>query len=256
MAIWKEDIVQLNKFSRSGKKLVEVRGIVEHWTANPGASDEGHAAYFDGSDGGGERYASAHIFIDKDSATLIVPLDEVAYHANDRACKIDKLKESTSYYKNGNANLTTIGVELCVEKDGTIHPDTIARGVKVNVELCKMFKLDPLKDIYRHFDVTGKLCPRPWVEKPEIFTDFKKDVKVLLTPKVAPKPKAPKYPGHLIVKWSDDTKSVKLIQEKLGIYVDGKFGNGTYMAVRNFQAKHSLTVDGIVGKKTWSKLFG
>lgn len=38
------------------------------------------------------------------------------------------------------------------------------------------------------------------------------------------------------------------------LVVDGIFGNGTASAVRAFQKKYGLEVDGIVGPKTWSKL--
>ena len=41
----------------------------------------------------------------------------------------------------------------------------------------------------------------------------------------------------------------------LGIYgADGEFGAVTWTAVAQFQAANGLTVDGIVGKKTWRKL--
>ena len=153
-----------------------------HWTATPGASDENEVKFFDGADGGGGRYASAHIFVDRDSATCDIPIGdlknpgEVAYHANEKPCKVAKLAATASYYKNGGANLTTIGVEMCVEKDGTIHSDTIARTVDVVAELCRQFKLDPTKDIYRHYDITGKNCPAPWVADASKFADFKKRV--------------------------------------------------------------------------------
>lgn len=43
---------------------------------------------------------------------------------------------------------------------------------------------------------------------------------------------------------------------KLGyqVYVSNFFGKDTDMAVKDFQDKHNLVVDGIVGLKTWSKL--
>jgi N-acetylmuramoyl-L-alanine amidase len=44
----------------------------------------------------------------------------------------------------------------------------------------------------------------------------------------------------------------------LGYYkgkIDGKFGWGTYWAVRNFQSKFGMKVDGIVGQQTKNKLF-
>ena len=41
-----------------------------------------------------------------------------------------------------------------------------------------------------------------------------------------------------------------------GIYgSDGDFGSSTENAVRNFQTDRKISVDGIVGKKTWSELF-
>ena len=45
---------------------------------------------------------------------------------------------------------------------------------------------------------------------------------------------------------------VKVLQRDLGLSpADGLFGTGTYKAVRRFQRKHRLTVDGIVGTVTW-----
>ncbi|WP_074407524.1 MULTISPECIES: N-acetylmuramidase domain-containing protein [Aquimarina] len=38
------------------------------------------------------------------------------------------------------------------------------------------------------------------------------------------------------------------------VYVSNFFGKDTDTAVRDFQAKHNLVIDGIVGLKTWSKL--
>lgn len=39
------------------------------------------------------------------------------------------------------------------------------------------------------------------------------------------------------------------------LVVDGKFGNNTYYAVKIFQKAKRLSVDGIVGKKTWKALY-
>ncbi|XRG81086.1 peptidoglycan-binding domain-containing protein [Rossellomorea sp. GAMAL-10_SWC] len=66
--------------------------------------------------------------------------------------------------------------------------------------------------------------------------------------------KPPSYPGT-ILKSGSKGNSVKLVQKELGITEDGIFGPITDRAVRNFQKKNGLTVDGKVGAKTWAKLF-
>jgi len=61
---------------------------------------------------------------------------------------------------------------------------------------------------------------------------------------------------HSGVRGSDGAQ-VKAIQRKLGgLTVDGIFGARTAAAVRAFQRKHRITVDGEVGPATWSVLFG
>lgn len=58
---------------------------------------------------------------------------------------------------------------------------------------------------------------------------------------------------------------VKLLQERLSnlgfrginnkiLICDGIFGENTFFALKNFQAKKGLTVDGICGIKTWAEL--
>ncbi len=60
--------------------------------------------------------------------------------------------------------------------------------------------------------------------------------------------------------WGSRGSSVSLVQSRLrqwGYYkgsVDGIYGNGTAQAVRSFQAKNGLAVDGVVGPRTWAYL--
>lgn len=46
----------------------------------------------------------------------------------------------------------------------------------------------------------------------------------------------------------------KLAKDGSTLEIDGIFGIGTLSAVKSFQKRHGLTVDGIVGPKTWAKL--
>jgi hypothetical protein len=178
MSAWIEKFINVNGNARSGKKLTSVRKLVVHYTANPGASAENHYRYFNTLK---DRYASAHIFVDKIQAINIIPLNEVAYHAGD----IQKRNADGSAWRGvkellPSANNLSIGVEMCIEKDGTFHPDTLARTEDVFVELCKKFNLDPLCDIVRHRDVTYKNCPAPWVTNVQLFNDFKTRVNTKL----------------------------------------------------------------------------
>jgi len=166
MSAWYDKFIPINPYSRSGQKITAVRKAVIHWTANYGATALNHYNYFKNLSG---RYASAHIFVDKNEAICIIPLNEVAYHANDGSYRgVPELKP--------NANLLSVSVEMCVEKDGSFHPNTIARTEDVFVELCRMYGLNPLTDIVRHYDITHKNCPAPWVSNGQLFIDFKNRV--------------------------------------------------------------------------------
>lgn len=49
-------------------------------------------------------------------------------------------------------------------------------------------------------------------------------------------------------------ESVKVLQEFLKISVDGNFGPKTESAVKSYQKKNGLIVDGVVGPKTWAHM--
>lgn len=60
----------------------------------------------------------------------------------------------------------------------------------------------------------------------------------------------------VVLRSGDKGAAVKRLQYALGIDVDGKFGPATDKAVREFQQRHGLPVDGIVGQRTWAALEG
>ncbi|MGN8234668.1 peptidoglycan recognition protein family protein [Priestia flexa] len=266
MSVWQDKFINVNKYARSGKKLTDVRKIVMHYTANPGASAENHYKYFSSLSG---RYASAHFFIDSKDALCIIPLSEVAYHAND----VQQRDSKGNAYRGvaeikPNANLLSIGIELCIEKDGTFHAETIRKAEEVAAELCKRYKLDPLTDIVRHYDVTHKNCPAPWVSNSAAFTAFKAAVKNKLVPGSETIVKAPaeKVESVIIEKpKSTGDSGMKSIQVTLntryaaGLAVDGLYGPATKKALvkglqteLNKQYGAKLAVDGIFGSGTAS----
>ncbi|MBD7945172.1 spore cortex-lytic enzyme [Psychrobacillus sp. AK 1817] len=57
--------------------------------------------------------------------------------------------------------------------------------------------------------------------------------------------------------YGDDVIELQARLQYIGYYtgeIDGKFGYGTYWALRNFQEKYGLPVDGMLGESTKSKL--
>lgn len=208
---YKHDHVIVNKYSRPGDPLLRVQAIVIHYTANPDASALMHANFFDGEDGGAYRYAGAHIFVDRKEALELIPLNEVGYHANERKAGplIPALKASADYYPRGNANLLTIGIEMCIEKDGSFHPDTIERTrLVVQMLQAKFPQLADTKNrVVRHYDITGKICPKPFVENPTAWANFLASIDRQEMPQAVVKAAAK-------ATW----KPVSLANDKFGIY--------------------------------------
>jgi len=67
------------------------------------------------------------------------------------------------------------------------------------------------------------------------------------------------FSGQVIERgaFGDDVIELQARLQYLGFYngrIDGKFGYGTYWALRNFQQQYGLTVDGVAGKSTKDKL--
>lgn len=71
----------------------------------------------------------------------------------------------------------------------------------------------------------------------------------------------PKYPGHELHKGMNNNKDVRTFQAKMKargwrrMSVDGDFGPITLDLVRQFQREKHLTVDGIVGPRTWAAIW-
>lgn len=153
-----EDYLTVNSYSRPGISLSEVNGIVIHYTANPGATAQQNRDYFEGLAESGETHASSHFIIGLDGEVIAcVPLGELAYASNSR-------------------NTDTISIECCHEDEtGEFTEATYESLVKLTVWLCGKYGLES-EDVIRHYDITGKSCPRYYVDNPDAWTEFLADV--------------------------------------------------------------------------------
>jgi N-acetylmuramoyl-L-alanine amidase len=79
--------------------------------------------------------------------------------------------EELSYYPNN----CTIGIELChINWEGEFRQETLDSTKELVLELCERYSLGK-ENIYRHFDITGKECPRYFVRHEDKWADFLQD---------------------------------------------------------------------------------
>ena len=166
-----QNYIDKNQYSRPGDKLISVKGIVIHWTATPRATASNIRNYFQNlskqsaSDDVEDRSASAHYAIGIDGEIIeIIPVDEVAYHVGARSYKISFGQKSPNNY--------LIGIELCHKDDyGKFTNETLNACKSLVTELLQEHNLES-HNIYRHWDITGKNCPKWFVEHPDEWTKF------------------------------------------------------------------------------------
>lgn len=237
--------ISKSKYTRPGTKLVAVKKIVMHYTASPEGTAINHYRYFSNLN---DRYASAHIFVDKNEALAIVPIDEVAYHANDVQERIKGIPYRGVSSLKPNANLCSLGIEMCIEKDGSIHENTFNKAVDVAAYLCKKHGLIS-SDIVRHYDITHKNCPAPWVSDESEFVRFKKAVAAKLgeTTSALVKPSS-----------TSSTKKLEILVNNLKTYKSAKWNDYSETIVSKgevYTVVDTLTVDGSKMYKLKSGLY-
>lgn len=152
------DYLTPNEYSRPQTPLKRIQGVVVHYTANPGTSAKNNRGYFEGLAVKKTTYASSHFIIGLEGEIIqCVPLTEVSYASNER-------------------NADTVAIECChPDETGKFNSLTYESLVSLTAALCVEFDLKE-KDIIRHYDVTGKLCPKYYVEHEDDWKAFKKDV--------------------------------------------------------------------------------
>jgi len=155
-----QDYLTVNEWSRPGDPLEEINGVVIHYVGNPNTTAQANRNYFDSLASGTEgTYASSHFIVGLEGEVVqCVPLTEIAYASNTR-------------------NGDTVGIEVChPDETGKFSPVTYDRLVELTAWLCREFRLDPESDVIRHYDVTGKICPKYFVEEPAAWDQFRMDV--------------------------------------------------------------------------------
>ena len=152
------ELLTINEYSRPAMALEQVNGIVIHYTANPGTTAIQNRSYFENLAETHETKASSHFVIGLEGEIVqCIPCNEIAYASNDR-------------------NFDTISIECCIEDEtGKFNDATYDSAVKLTAWLCVRFGLTS-ENVIRHYDVTGKNCPKYYVENPDAWLQMKADI--------------------------------------------------------------------------------
>ena len=143
-------------------RISDIQYIVIHFTANNGDTAKNNVAYFANNN---NLSASAHYFVDENEVWQSVNDGDTAWHCG-----------GTSYKHPSCRNVNSIGIEMCSRKDNTGKYYIKEETIKNTIELVKALMVKhnvPIRNVIRHYDVTGKNCPAPLVENADAWAEFK-----------------------------------------------------------------------------------
>lgn len=229
--------------NRPCEKREKTTAIAVHYIGNPGTTADANRNYFQNNN----NDVSSNYIIGLDGEILCcIPDEEVAW------CTCQ-------------ANSWSVSVECChPDSTGKFNDRTYQSLVELCAYLCRKYGLDE-NDIIRHYDVTGKVCPKSFVPESKGGTDdnsnsawkkFKADVKNRLQPEVLDKSGYKKGDATIGVL---SLKELLLIAKVLGINKFGmdknrQFGTGTQNAVNYLLEVWGYSKNGIAGENFIKRL--
>jgi hypothetical protein len=135
--------------------------IVIHETdnTNKGANALAHFNYWNTNP---NANSSVHFVVDDERIIQLAELNWRCWHVGDNK---------------GHSNITndnTIGIEICVNSDGN-YTKARQNAIELVKYLIPVTGI-PASRVVRHYDASGKRCPRKMLDNPSLWTDFKKAI--------------------------------------------------------------------------------
>lgn len=121
----------------------QTTAIAVHWVANPGSSAMANRNYFNST----SRSVSSNYIVGLQGEVICcIPDEEMSWCTNA-------------------ANSYTVSIETChPDWTGAFGSKTYASLVELTAQLCRKYGLHPQHvGVIRHYDVTGKVCPKWFV---------------------------------------------------------------------------------------------
>ncbi len=141
-----------------------IQYLVIHYTGGDGDTAEENAIYFSRD----FTETSAHYFVDDNEVWQSVPDDFTAWHCGTKG----------TYYHPACRNRNSIGIELCSRRgpDGYYYTkSTRKQGIQLVQDLMKRYHI-PIERVVRHYDVTHKCCPEPFVRDSYAWSRFRAEL--------------------------------------------------------------------------------
>lgn len=179
---------KITKVNYNKGKNRSIKYIVIHYVGATGTA-ENNCKYF-------ERFyrgASAHYFVGHSGDVWQCVEDkDIAWH-----CGAITYKHKTC------RNANSIGIELCCRKGDKwyFEQETIDAATELVKELMKKYNI-PASNVLRHYDITGKKCPEPFVRDIKAWENFRAQL-------------------------TTTTTKLKTVEELAKEVIAGKWGNGT-----------------------------
>lgn len=163
----------ISKFNFNSGTINRIKYIVIHYVGATGSA-KANCEYY----AGGDRGASAHYFVDFNGDVYQSVEDKnIAWHCGSKV----------GYKHPICRNANSIGIELCCRTTGDptkaddkwyFEDATVASAVELTMALMRKYNI-PAENVIRHYDVTGKTCPAPYVfnNKKHTWTEFQKVIK-------------------------------------------------------------------------------
>lgn len=145
------------------------------------------------------RGASAHYFVDDNDIYQVVKEADIAWHCG-----------TTGKYYCDCRNSNSIGIEMCCYTSNgelDISEKVVNRTIELVKELMAKYNI-PVENVIRHYDVTHKCCPAPFVNNPSRWSDFKSRL------------------GGTVSSTPSSNNSNKSNEEIANEVIAGKWGNG------------------------------
>lgn len=146
----------LTPYNHNSGDINRIQYIVIHYVGALGSAKANCQWY-----AGGDRGASAHYFVDFDgSIWQSVEDKDIAWHCGAKVYKHPECR-----------NANSIGIEMCVRNKGSqadtsrdwyFKDATIQAAISLTKDLMEKYNI-PADRVIRHYDITGKICPNPFV---------------------------------------------------------------------------------------------